>query len=109
MTHINLQHKNMNLEQRLERIEKMLEAQNIINKKVLNIDELAQYTRMSKPYLYKLTCKNKIPYSKPNGKTLFFDKEEIDTWLLTNRQATKDELRNEAEQYALSLKRKSSI
>ena len=100
---------NMNLEQRLERIEKMLEAQNIGNKKVLNIDELAQYTRMSKQYLYKLTSKNKIPYSKPNGKTLFFNKEEIDTWLLTNRQATEDELINEAEQYRASLKRNSSI
>lgn len=100
---------NMNLEQRLERIEKMLEAQNIGNKKVLNIDELAQYTRMSKQYLYKLTSKNKIPYSKPNGKTLFFNKEEIDTWLLTNRQATEDELINEAEQYRVSLKRNSSI
>ena len=27
----------------------------------------------------------KIPFSKPGGKAIFFDKKEIDRWLLKNK------------------------
>ncbi|WP_449401362.1 helix-turn-helix domain-containing protein [Chryseobacterium wanjuense] len=39
-----------------------------------NVEELADYTGFSKSYIYKLVHSNIIPYSKPNGKTLFFEK-----------------------------------
>lgn len=58
----------------------------IANKKVLNIDEVCTYTGLSKNYLYKLTSLNRIPYSKPSGKSLYFDKDRIDEWLLRNPQ-----------------------
>lgn len=58
----------------------------IANKKVLNIDEVCKYTGLSKNYLYKLTSESRIPYSKPSGKSLYFDKDRIDEWLLRNPQ-----------------------
>jgi excisionase family DNA binding protein len=59
-------------------------------KKVLTIKEVLRYTGYSKSHLYKLTANNQIPYSKPNGKSLFFDKDEIDQWLLRNKQEVID-------------------
>ena len=54
-------------------------------KNVLNINELADYTGYSKSYIYKLTSRNAIPYFKPSGKSVFFDRVEIDVWLLKNK------------------------
>lgn len=90
------------IEQRLEKIEHLLAAQSLQNKTVLNIDEVAQFTGLSKLYLYKLTSKNEIPHSKPNGKNVFFNKSEIENWLLRNRQATNEELETEAINYVVN-------
>lgn len=81
-----------NIEQRLGRIERLLLAQ----KNVLNFEEVADYTGLSHSYLYKLTSACLIPHSKPNGKQVYFNKTEIDTWLLRNRQKTHDEIEQEA-------------
>ena len=64
-----------------ERLEKLLLAK----KNVLNINELSEYTGYSKSYIYKLTSRNAIPYFKPSGKAVFFDRMEIDVWLLKNK------------------------
>ena len=61
------------------------------SKKVLNLNELADYIGFSKSYVYKLTSQNLIPHSKPNGKAVFFDKDEIDKWLLNNSTITHQE------------------
>lgn len=96
------------IELKLENIEKLLNSQAFTNKSILNINEIAQYTGLSKLYLYKLTSKNTIPHYKPNGKHVYFKKEEIDNWLLRNRQSTNEELENEAINYSVN-KLNSSI
>ena len=65
-------------------------------KDILNVEELAEYTGFKKSYIYKLVHESKIPYSKPNGKTLFFDRKKIDQWLLQNSYTSSIELRREA-------------
>ena len=69
------------LQKELEQIKTLL----LSKKNVLNINELADYTKYSKSYIYKLTSRNAIPYFKPSGKAIFFDRVEIDTWLLKNK------------------------
>ena len=54
---------------------------------VLNFSDLVTYTGLSKSYLYKLTSQGILPHSKPFGKMLFFDKREIDTFLMSNHNA----------------------
>lgn len=61
-------------------------------KDVLTTDEAAAYLGISKSYLYKLTCLNLIPYSKPMGKMCYFRRSELEQWALSNRQATTCEL-----------------
>ena len=80
------------IEQRLERIESLLLNQ----KTVLNFVEVAEYIGFSQSYLYKLTSKSEIPFYCPNGKQLFFKREEIDSWLLRNRSKTNEEIEKAA-------------
>jgi len=61
-------------------------------KVVLTFEEVADYTGLSKSYLYKLTSSGGIPCYKPHGKHIYFNKQEIDKWLLQNRKATLSEL-----------------
>lgn len=56
------------------------------NKKVLNINEAADFLRMKKSYLYKLTAAGTVPHSKPNGGLLYFDKDELTEWALGSKQ-----------------------
>ncbi|PWJ42234.1 AlpA family transcriptional regulator [Sediminitomix flava] len=63
----------------------------LFQKRAFNISECSKYTGISESYLYKLTSQNKIPYSKPNGKMIFFDRDLIDEWLLRNPITTQDE------------------
>ena len=73
---------------KIERIEKLFLTQ----KNVLNFSELKLYTNLSESYLYELTSSGGIPCYKPNGKKLYFKKQEIEDWLLSNRKATNIEL-----------------
>lgn len=68
-----------------------------ITKNVLTLEEALEYTGYSRSYLYKLTAARKIPYYKPNGKRLFFNREELERWLQQNRIATESELNEKAQ------------
>lgn len=91
---------NSNIQEQLNRIEASLLTQ----KNVLTFDEAANFTGLSKSYLYKLTSAQKIPHYKPAGKIIYFDREELEAWLLQNRVSTSDELENKAQAYCMSNK-----
>ena len=73
---------------KIDSIEKLLLTQ----KNVLNFSEVKLYTNLSESYLYELTSSGGIPCYKPNGKQLYFKKQEIEDWLLSNRKATNIEI-----------------
>ena len=72
---------NTMIEGRLKAIEESLR----LNKKVFNTTDLHRYTGLSKSTIYKLTSTGKIPHNSPTGKIIFFDKDEVDSWLLSNK------------------------
>ena len=76
---------------------------NIINtqKEVLTSDEAARYMGISKSYLYKLTMNATIPCYKPMGKMVYFNRRELETWLLSNRASTDAELTQKAQSYCM--------
>lgn len=76
-----------------------------MNKRILTLDEVSSYTGMSKSYLYKLTATQKIPHYKPIGKLIYFEKDELDAWLLQNRVSTSNELESKAQAYCMSNKK----
>ena len=85
---------------KLNRIEKHIFSL----KTILNVEELAEYTGFKKSYIYKLVHSNSLPFSKPNGKVLFFDKHKIDEWLLQNASKSINELQQEALEFSLQKK-----
>lgn len=96
---------NHSLQQQLEKITTLLESQALSHKTVLSLDEVVLYTGLSKLYLYKLSSRNDIPFYKPGGKQLYFKKEEIDAWLLRNRESTNAEIEAEAINHTTSRKK----
>ena len=65
-------------------------------KNVLNLNEACFLTGLSRGYLYHLTSDRKIPFYK-QGKYLYFDRGEIEKWMLQNRIKTKKEMEGENE------------
>ncbi len=87
--------------ERLEKIEKLLEIQNLVQKEVLNFNDAALYLELSQSHLYKLTSTRQIPHFCPQGKKLYFNRRELDAWLQRNRQTTKGEIEKQATDYII--------
>jgi len=83
------------IEERLQRIEDLL----VTGKNVLNMREAAILTGLSLSHLYKLTSTNGIPHYKPTGKAIYFNREELENWLLRGRKATAEETDAAASEY----------
>lgn len=56
-----------------------------LQKKVLTLQEAADFLTISKSYLYKMVHWGLVPYSKSNGKLLYFDRQQLEEWALSNR------------------------
>jgi prophage regulatory protein len=69
------------------------------NKRVLTLEELSQYTGYSRRYLQNMVQRCEIPFSRPNGKSLFFDREKIEAWLLRNSVKSNGEVEQKAANY----------
>lgn len=81
---------------KLTEIAQKLDEQNMLQKTVLNFNEACKYLDVSSSHLYKLTCNKSIPHFCPQGKKLYFKREELDSWLQRNRQQTSQELEETA-------------
>jgi len=86
---------------RLERLEWLIESQSIYTKEVLNFKEACQYLELSQSHLYKLTSSGAIPHYKPNGKKIYFNRKELNNWLLRNRASSIEEIEQQAADYLI--------
>lgn len=68
--------------ERIDELEKMVKQ----TKHVLGFNEACKYIGVSESLLYKLTAAKEVPHYKPRGKMIYFNREEIDKWLLQNKQ-----------------------
>ncbi|MEI6050099.1 MAG: helix-turn-helix domain-containing protein [Bacteroidota bacterium] len=87
--------------QKLDNIEKLLVEQSLLKKEVLNFNETAHYLEVSHSHLYKLTSTGAIPSYKPNGKKLYFNRKELDVWLLSNKHVSTDEIGQQADKFQM--------
>ena len=85
------------IKKRLEQLEKMA----LLNKEVLTFNEVVMYTGLSASCLYKKTSTGQIPHYKPTGKQVFFNRVELEAWLMQNRVSTNEELSQQASSYCL--------
>lgn len=73
-------------------------------KSVLTFHEACRYCGTSASSMYKHTSAKKIPFYKPEGKLIYFKREDLDAWMLRNRNASIEELENVASKHSLSNK-----
>ena len=64
--------------------------------RVLTFEQACQYLGYAKSYVYKLTSAGILPHSKPNGKSIFFDREKLENWMLSNPKSSLEEKQIEA-------------
>lgn len=85
------------MEETLQRIADLITANIIYTQKaILTTDEAARYMGIAKSTLYKMMMRKQVPYSQPSGKVAYFNRLELETWLMSNRQATIDEISDKA-------------
>lgn len=87
--------------ERLKIIEKHVLDKNIILKNVLSFSEACLYLELSQSHLYKMTSTGAIPHYKPNGKKIYFNRAELDQWLLRNRMDSQDEIEQQAADFLI--------
>ena len=71
-------------------------------KNILDINDVVALTGLSKSYVYKLTCRKEIPYYKPNGKLIYFDRQDVEGWMKQNRVISTVEVTVSANRYHYS-------
>ena len=89
------------IERKLEELAALNKELAALNKETLNLKEAARYLNVSCSHLYKLTYTKEIPHYKPRGKQIYFEKRELDKWLLQNRQTTKAEIEQATTNYVV--------
>lgn len=76
----NVSERIQHLEESIGRVSKRLWSE----KEVFTSSEAALYLGVSESYLYKLTSSKLIPHYKPNGKLVYFNKNELTEWAMRN-------------------------
>lgn len=73
----------------------------ILKKNVWNIDELANYLRLSADRCSRLAKERAFPSYKQNGR-YYFKREEIEAWLTSHRTSSVDETLSKAALHVVS-------
>ena len=100
---------NLSTDEKVEQLQKRVtDLENVLNvaKDVMNLEEAALFTGMSKSSLYKLTHRQVIPHYKPNGKLIYFEKTELLNWMRQNRTSSSTEIGEKAQQQLQELANK---
>ena len=80
-------------------VQKLLLESQLHQKELMTLDDVVDYTDSSRSQIYKLSANKKIPHYCPNGKKLYFKRSEVDQWIFSNKQTSKDEITQQAEEY----------
>jgi hypothetical protein len=73
-----------------------------LNKKIWNLDDFCTYSGLSKQYAYQLTASGKVKFSRPFGKMIYFDAEEVIEFLKQNPSMSSKELKAKTDQHLLN-------
>ena len=76
------------LQRQIEELQKRMDAvEDILDnaKEVLSVEEAARFMDIARSSLYKMTSDRSIPFYRPNGKMIYFEKADILEWIRKNR------------------------
>lgn len=84
--------------QELQELREVVERQGHARKEVITAEECAELLGVSAGYVYRLTSEKRLPHYKPQGKKIYFRRQELLDWLLTHRVSPDSELAGHVEQ-----------
>ena len=84
---------------RIETLERLV----FLAKEVISLEEASIYLDISRSTLYKMTSAKQIPHYKPNGKLVYFEKSELNSWLRQNPVKSLGQIEVEAAEYLTKL------
>ena len=90
------------LQKRVEILEDILDSA----KEVLTVEEAARFMGLARSTLYKMTCEQTIPFYRPNGKMIYFEKSAILSRKKKNRVYSTEEINEEARLHMIKLAQK---
>jgi len=85
--------------EKVERIEMLmarLEPKEPDENEILNIEEAAEFLKVSVGALYTKVSRQEIPYSKP-GKRLYFNRIDLKEWIRLGKRKTLTEIRQDTD------------
>ena len=77
------------------------EKQREKGEEILSLSEAAEFLKVSKSCVYKLTSAKKIPHFVPGGKKIYFKKSDLEDWILNSRVTPISEFENDTINYLL--------
>jgi excisionase family DNA binding protein len=93
--------KDSRLQRQIEELQKRMEAvEDILDnaKEVLTVEEASRFMDIARSSLYKMTSDRSIPFYRPNGKMIYFEKADILAWMRRNRTVSQEEVNEHAQQ-----------
>src|SRR5690606_40240959 len=69
----------------LYELKRLVIQQGQAQKEVLSAEECAELLGVSVGYVYRQTSEKRLPFYKPNGKKIYFKRDELLDWLLSHR------------------------
>lgn len=90
---------NKDLLTRIETLERLV----FLAKEVLSLEEASIYLDISRSTLYKMTSAKQIPHYKPNGKIIYFEKSELNSWMRQNPVKSLAQIEEDAVTYLAKL------
>jgi excisionase family DNA binding protein len=94
------------MEKIMEKLDEIQKLTLLGAKQALTMDDTSKLTGLSKSHLYKLCMEKKIPHYKSGGKCTYFDKDELNKFMLKRKVKTTDEVEAEAVAYVVTGKQK---
>ena len=91
---MNLDHerKIVELQERVSKLEDLC----FTTKEILTLEEASAFLGIAKSTLYKMTHLNQLPFFKPAGKLIFFEKKALLDWVRGAKSLSEEEIRAEA-------------
>jgi len=87
--------KNLNSTNEVMVIEDPTQNSGWLAKEVLNFKEALALLGISASMLYKLTHQRAISFYKPSGKLIYFKRDDLMNWMLSNKQPSNEEIKKE--------------
>jgi excisionase family DNA binding protein len=83
----------------IRNLQKQMEEHNLQQKQILNFREACKFISISDSKLYKMTSGGEIPFFKPNGGKIYFNREDLEAYLLQKPSKSEAELHKEAKEW----------